>query len=307
MTLEVAVLSFYLLFPLLYPQQENLAKFFGKSLSDNNKVATVRNLKYFIEHPTTESLLYEKIPEIRNLMEELELDTKEELYISSNGSMRAFEYGQEKFTQGHTVVNGKNYTTTVSANDASFSQILWDSQKRMTEKTVWNNSTKSSLMKMLKKSEYKYDFKNDPTRVSVIDSIDYEKKSAETTTYNENGKPIVYQTFNVKNGKRSAISKIRYTYDKKGRLTKESFTSYVKGTPNSQTTFSYTAKSSNPDSFYYEDGILRKKTIYIAESLWEETIQFDYMYTIKAVYDNGKKISEDIYMGNKKIRSRNYE
>ncbi len=306
MTLESAILSFYLLFPVWNESQEYLIKS-AQKLSASNNQGLVRNMNYFLEHPrlaiNDADLVISGMP---NLMEELGMSAQEILFSDEDGKLRTFEYGIEKLSSGSVPAssskNSDFYSAVVSSNDKLFTQTLRDKNSRVVEKTTWQNASNSNGISIVRKTTYKYDYGSDSA--SLCEKEDYLSHMVTRISYNQSGKETSEQSYVRKDGTLYTVSKVYYSYDKLGRISSVSNNSFEKGIPNTKTVYKYTNVSTKPDSSYYEDGVLRIQTVYSAENLWEVTTFFDRRYKIIASYDNGRKICETVYLNGNVQRTR---
>ena len=62
-----------------------------------------------------------------------------------------------------------------------------------------------------------------------------------------------------------------------------------------------------PVTTFYEDGVLRMKTIYTTEKEYVQSVFFDNDASVRVEYRNGKKYSEIFYFGNKERQKKIYE
>lgn len=305
MTIEAAILSFYLLFPAHGDDAAYFASYAraaGKSENPVNKQSLVRDITYMLDHPrialTGTEIDTSNIP---NLMAELGLASKEQQFYDSDGSLRATETGVERTSYG----NSPQGRTTVFANDFLFTQTIRDEQNRITEKTVWQNARTSDKIKMLSKMTWTY--KQDSQQPSFYEEEKIAEQTAKRIYYKESGLPEKEQDYVIYGGAWHSSGRKVYAYDDQGRLVSESDFSNYRGVPDTKMRYSYTEFSSKPNTFYYENGMLRVKTEYSGEEDWIETTYFDRHYNIQAIYKNGRKVGENVYTDGVLKRSRTYD
>ncbi len=310
MTIETAVLSFYLLFPLLSPGQEKLAASCNRNLNPRNRDLVVGSLEYLLDHPEDAHHDPAQVAGeaaridtsgIPRLMESLGLSSGDLPFYSGEGMLRSMESGVEKSSWG--AVDGGN--ASVYANDRRFVQSVRDGSSRIVEKTVWSNAKEFKNIKLLRKMRYSYT--GDSQDPSFLEDEDFEAQTVRQVHYDAAGRISLEQDYVVWGGARHSSGSRRFSYDSRGRLASESSSGGGNGTPATRTRYVYTGSSSKPDTFYYEDGMLRTKTEYSAENDWVQTTYFSSHYSISASYRNGVKVSESVYSDGKLQRTRTYE
>ncbi|MBQ6565551.1 MAG: RHS repeat protein [Treponema sp.] len=310
MTIEAAVLSFYLLFPVWSEGQEQLAASCGKNISPRNKGLIVAGIEDMLGHPEdahhdaalvageAATIDTSSIP---RLMERLGLSSGDVPYYSGKGTLRSLESGVERSSWGAGTEGGSS----VYANDKNFVQTVRDDRSRITEKTVWRNAKESKNIKLLRKMSYQY--AGDSQAPSFMEDENLEAQTVSQLRYDAAGRVVSEKVFVIWDGRRHPGGSKSYSYDSQGRLASESTSAGAGGVPATRTRYVYKGLSSKPDSFYYEDGMLRSKTEYTAENDWVQTTYFSSRYNIAASYKNGVKVSESVYSDGKLQRTRSYE
>ncbi len=310
MTIETAVLSFYLLFPLWSGQQEQLASACGRKLMPRNRELVVSSLENFLAHPedahhdpalVAGDAAAIDTASIPNLMARLGLYSGEQPFYDGGGRLRSHELGVEKASWGSREAGAAS----VYANDRQFVQSVRDEQSRVVEKTVWRNAKESKNIRLLRRLRYRYT--GDSQIPASLEDENLEGQTVTMISYDAAGRIAREQEYVIWGGRRHAGQSRSCSYDAQGRLIAESSSAGANGTPATRTRYVYTAASSKPDSFYYEDGMLRTKTEYSAENDWLQTTYFSSHYSIAARYRNGVKVSESVYSDGTLQRTRSYE
>ncbi|MBQ9538542.1 MAG: hypothetical protein IJU95_04670 [Treponema sp.] len=310
MTIEAAVVSFYLLFPVWSEGQEQLASACGRKLAPRNREVVVSSLEYLLQHPEDAYHDPAKVAgesaridtsSIPRLMESLVLSTGDVHFYGGDGSLRSLESGVEKASWGG-VSEG---TASSYANDRQFVQSVRDESSRLVERSIWSNSKESRNIRLLRKMRYRYD--GDSQTPSFMEDEDFEAQTVRQLDYDKDGRVVKEQDYVLWGGSRHPGSGRSFTYDSQGRLSSETSFAAKKGVAATRTRYVYTAMSSRPNVFYYEDGMLRSKTEYTAENDWIQTTNFSSHYSIRASYKNGVKVSESVYSDGKLQRTRTYE
>ncbi len=304
MTAEAAVLAFYLLFPVWNGRQELLAHAAKKEFpTAMQKRETLAELTDFLSGKQRVDLADWQIQgNVPRLMDEIGLGAEEVLRKDSDGALRLLEYGVERFA-----TNGGR--TVVSVNDKQFIQTVYDESYRLAEKSVWQNSQEARGIKLLSRSRYGYSSNAVSALPSSLTEELFDEGKVIISGFNADGKTSSVRTYIlVKNGRR-LVQQDSYTYDRQKRLSSEENVSYAASGAKQHVTksvYTYTKNSSRPDTKYYEDGTLRIETSYLAQDKYRTTTYFDNRYSITATFENGKKLSEVIYVNGVKQRERTF-
>ena len=304
MTLEAAVLSFYVLFPVWTDSQSAIALACDKVPSARERIA--KEVSYVLDNPRLAlSDVDSEIQKVGSLMQSLGLDAQEIHYTKDDGTLRLLSYGIEKTSLVSDISAG--VMNNVSVNDKQFTQIVWDEHKRIKEKSVWRNAAVSSAVKMISKETYFYEFKDNPSIVSSVAKEFLSQDKASRTYYTINGRISDLRHYNITKKGWVMTIRERYQYDSSGRVSSLRETSYEKGGIETRTVYSYSENSRHPDTKYYEDGVLRIQTEYSDEEVYKVTTYFQKNFYIEAFYENGRKLKEVVYNNGKVQRTRTFE
>lgn len=304
MTLEAAVLSFYLLFPVVTDGQRYIEhKFVRESLSERQKIQQIAKLKDFLagKHYIDDSSLVINA-NIPLLMNEIGLGAEELLHKKDDEKIRLLEFGVEKFSVEQNCFSGKNV---VNVNNRQFLQTSYDDYYRVIEKTLWLNGEKSSDVKLLQRTVYNYD--DDGTVPATVSHEYISKNKIEQISYNKFGNPVRIHSYTIKDGKRILTNRQSFLYDSSQRIISEETNSYTINAPSSKTVYTYTKKSKEPDTKYYEGGILRISTTYESNDRYRITTYFDNRYSITVTYQDKKRIKEVVYLNGVRQRERTFD
>lgn len=107
-----------------------------------------------------------------------------------------------------------------------------------------------------------------------------------------------YKYDDEKRVQEESITKYSYKYD----FSKKPFKKYVR-----RYVYSYKVQGWPPDVLFYEDGVLRLRTVHVSEKDYTESIFFENDTVVKIDYKNGKKKSEIFYVGDEERFKREYE
>ena len=303
-------MSFYLLFPQWTEGQGGLASLCRRGLTPRHRDLLVSSLEYFLDHPEdahhdaalvagdAASIDTSSVP---RLMEMFGLSSGGNSFYSDDGTLRSLESGVERASWGEW----NDFSSSSYANDRQFVQSVRDKSGRIVEKTVWKNALDYKSIKMLRKMSYSYE--GESQSPFFLEDEDFAAQTVRQLHYDSAGRVTREQLFVIWGGSRHPGGSKSYGYDSQGRLSSESSSAGSGGTPATKTRYVYTSVSSKPNSFYYEDGMLRTKTEYTAENDWVQTTYFSSHYSISATYRNAVKVSESVYADGKLQRTRTYE
>ena len=74
-----------------------------------------------------------------------------------------------------------------------------------------------------------------------------------------------------------------------------------------QEKFIYHEYSKNPDILYFENGVLRRKTVYKDDSNYSVTVYFDTNHSVVTDYKDDLKILEVFYFNDSELRRNSFE
>ncbi len=334
MTLEALILSLYLFFPSLNPMQEQLTKSLNLDTYVFQDVMQQRNqlsrlyAQYFpesenqpfypdyyadtdeyaessqkwilkeLENPKFDSMS-ESLSFIAGLSENGQ-SISEIVYLASNQNLRQFEYGAENLSLNYL---NDSSTEIVNANDDTITLTQYDENYHLIEKTVWKNS-KTSLedMKMISRARYEYKKTESDWALDGVSEESFLGNIQVQTVYDQDLNPISIKNYDTSSGSKKLSKVINRTYNKDRQITSEETIEYGKIESRKKNVFKYTTKADFPDYDFYEDGILRIRTIYKSNKDYSQEIFFDDDYRVLATYENNKKVLEQIFIGDMELR-----
>lgn len=242
--------------------------------------------------------------------ETAEPENVEKHLLDSYNRLRLFEFEKEIFIPK----TERKKRILIHSNEKTVTRTFYDKKYRLVKKEEWDMQNKADS-KLLKVTEYEYtqDNKNPSLKKETVDNIKTE------TSYNQNGMPSEAKQFLVEEKSSTLLVNSKWKYDEKNRIIEEQISEYSKNTlvqSKKQKYFYNKVDKENekeepetfpPDYEYYENGLLKIKTVYEKKGTWKNQIFFDDSYSVSTYYVDNKK-TKDVYIQNGTIRrSKSYE
>lgn len=323
MNIASAILSFYLLLPVIYPRQQKLLNLVKPNPNEKENFLLRQELVEFLQNNinSQDALLNQqnalnlenfgedaddfvnpKLAENQN--QENQESVSQNVLVNSLNKIRLFEFGEEKLE-----VNSKNSKKSlVSVNSQTFTLSSYDENARLSEIVEWKNAQNSEDSVMLKKTSFSYEDGFDLDGKSIIKSSrktvqDFQEKTLTVTLYNEDFLPIRSQKFSLdENQNRTSLQSSAFDYDEEKRVVQYREINYYKADNfidaisrlSKKYVYKYSMENSNPDLEYYENNVLRLKIQYLTEQDYIETAFFDNDIKVESRYENNVKISTKI-------------
>ena len=261
--MNVLAVSFflYLLFPVIDESQPWFEKVLvNPPLSESEKFIKKQELVQFLTAPKFVSTKEEE-----SLLEE----SSEMLLLNSRNELSLLQVQDEQLALEH-LPNGSRESITV--NSSQIVRREYDDLLRLASVIVWKNARSASEVLLLSRENYIY-------------------SQGEESHLIRNKNPVR----EVRKGETESV--ITRTFDYDGRLVsqEEVFTLEGKSTVKR---FEYTYTSfSEPNMFYFEDGILRMTQKYEGNSRWRQTVFFDGGFSVVTLYEDFVKVEEHFVEG----------
>ncbi len=319
MNIASAILSFYLLLPVIYPRQQKLLNLVKPNPDERKNfllrqelIEFLQNNKSFQENEQNALFLENSDENAENFTNQQNQEdaenqelTAQNILKNSLNKIRLFEFGEEKLE-----LNSKDAKKSlVSVNSQTFTLNSYDENSRLTEIVEWKNAENSENATMLKKTTFSYEEEFDAQSAkSIIKTTrktveDFQENTLTLILYNENLLPFRSQKFSVdKNGNHTRIQNSAIDYDEEKRIVQYREINYYK-TDNfldaisrlsKRYVYKYSSENENPDFEYYENNVLRLKTQYLNSQDYVETAYFDNNIKVESRYENNVKISSKI-------------
>lgn len=221
--------------------------------------------------------------------------------VTSEGYLRDWQYDGDHIA--YSTENGI-VRSVMTADDEKLILRKYDDRHRMVSETVWNDGYE------LITSETTWDYTEKKVFPEMMTKRLWGQKQVVKVLYTESGFESARSVFQMEDGEEgNLLEKTEWQYDEENRVICILHENNVPAEPadgsepvrNDKTVYTYTDKSSEPDSSYYENGMLVEKTVYLSESTWIQSLFFDDM-EIKATWVDGLKTEEVYYMDGKEVK-----
>ena len=308
-----------------------------KNSIDNNYVeafnSIVANLNYVFSVKTPEILnVIENtnnddnviLDNIQKVAENLENNFVEKRILDSENKLALFSFDNEILS----IQKRDDKNIVISSDEKKTTRRFFDENNRVIKKEIWDisGSFKNSFLK--KEENYFYEeLKSYPKSATL-----FEENTKIELKYNEFGKVVSSEKYDYvpknkekedldKNNKKNVLDKGQnyvltnktvFKYNDSGKITEKTFIeySYVKQkvfSSSKKDVYEYKIKDGLPDYYFYENDILRMKTIYFESDSYITTLYFDNNFVVESVYKNGNHTKDLFYSNGTIIRQKKYE
>lgn len=248
-------------------------------------------------------------------------------YTDSLNNLYQFSY-KEDFAEilSHNNISSKGGSYIAWSSAENCRRLVYDSKSNLEyiEDWVIKGTLKDSYLESVKKFSRSA---ND----TVIEQLIYnkEKPSSVITKLDANQRVLERREFIIKNytpetdlynfdwNKNRKVEYIyEYKYDGEGRVVSETIThfsydykysDYSSSKSVRKSLYSYRRKDCPPDTQFFENGVLRMKTIYRDENNYTKTVFFDGNASVTVEYKKGKKVLEIFSIDGQESFRQSYE
>lgn len=223
-----------------------------------------------------------------------------------DGKLRKISYGNEKTS----IFEKDGFTVLLNADEKTAVRRTFDSNFHLVKKETFSSPQNFEKFSAVSETNYFY---SDDGKLFKTEAENFSKKTRVLKTYRDDGK-IEGETkihFEEENPQTKSIcvkdSEKKWEYDEKGRIKKIILTEYFpaknKKTEKKEhiTSFEYVFEQT-PDTYFYEDGKLRIKTVYDNSTDFTKTFFFDGGFSVVGKYIAGEKVSETTYLDGRALR-----
>lgn len=223
-----------------------------------------------------------------------------------DGKLRKISYGNEKTS----IFEKDGFTVLLNADEKTAVRRTFDSNFHLVKKETFSSPQNFEKFSAVSETNYFY---SDDGKLFKSKAENFSKKTRVLKTYRDDGK-IEGETkihFEEENLQTKSIcikdSEKKWEYDEKGRIKKIILTEYFpvknKKTEKKEhiTSFEYVFEQT-PDTYFYEDGKLRIKTVYDNSTDFTKTFFFDGGFSVVGKYIAGEKVSETTYLDGRALR-----
>lgn len=223
-----------------------------------------------------------------------------------DGKLRKISYGNEKTS----IFEKDGFTVLLNADEKTAVRRTFDSNFHPVKKETFSSPQNFEKFSAVSETNYFY---SDNGKLFKSEAENFSKKTRVLKTYRDDGK-IEGETkihFEEENPQTKSIcvkdSEKKWEYDEKGRIKKIILTEYFPAKNKKIekkehiTRFEYVFEQT-PDTYFYEDGKLRIKTVYDNSTDFTKTFFFDGGFSVVGKYIAGEKVSETTYLDGRALR-----
>lgn len=268
------------------------------------------------------------LDDVKNLVESANSSSIERRIFDSEQNLSLFSFSDEILA----IQKRDNKNILVSSDDKKTIRRFFDEKSRVYKKEIWDIS--GSFQNSYLKNEELYFYDEEKTVPSSATLL--EENFKYKLTYNETGKVVASEKYeyipdtkaaeNEQETKKSNVldkgdnyilrSKTNWKYNDEGKIIEKLFSEYeykkVNKTKKTLTStkkdvYEYKIKDVMPDYYYYENDVLRMKTIYSNEDSYVTTFYFDGGFVVDSVYENATHTKDIFYSNGNIIRQKVYE
>ena len=265
---------------------------------------------------------------VKELVESANSSSIERRIFDSEQNLSLFSFNDEILA----IQKRDNKNILVSSDDKKTIRRFFDEKSRVYKKEIWDIS--GSFKNSYLKNEEHYYYEEEKTVPSTATLL--EENFKYKLTYNDTGKVVISEKYEYvpdskpvekeTETKKSNVldkgdnyilrSKTNWKYNDKGKIIEKLFSEYeykkVNKTKKTLTStkkdvYEYKIKDVMPDYYYYENDVLRMKTIYSNEDSYVTTFYFDGGFVVDSVYENATHTKDIFYSNGNIIRQKVYE
>lgn len=268
------------------------------------------------------------LDDVKNLVESANSSSIERRIFDSEQNLSLFSFNDEILA----IQKRDNKNILVSSDDKKTIRRFFDEKSRVYKKEIWDIS--GSFQNSYLKNEELYFYDEEKTVPSSATLL--EENFKYKLTYNETGKVVASEKYeyipdtkaaeNEQETKKSNVldkgdnyilrCKTNWKYNDEGKIIEKLFSEYEYKKVNKtkktlastkKDVYEYKIKDGMPDYYYYENDILRMKTIYSNEDSYVTTFYFDGGFVVDSVYENATHTKDIFYSNGNIIRQKVYE
>lgn len=268
------------------------------------------------------------LDDVKTLVESANSSSLERRIFDSEQNLSLFSFNDEILA----IQKRDNKNILVSSDDKKTIRRFFDEKSRVYKKEIWDIS--GGFQNSYLKNEELYFYDEEKTVPSSATLL--EENFKYKLTYNETGKVVASEKYeyirdtkateNEQETKKSNVldkgdnyilrCKTNWKYNDEGKITEKLFSEYeyrkVNKTKKTLTStkkdvYEYKIKDGMPDYYYYENDVLRMKTIYSNDDSYVTTFYFDGGFVVDSVYENATHTKDIFYSNGNIIRQKVYE
>ena len=222
--------------------------------------------------------------------EKKSLEEKYLVFKTSSQEIRMLETNDDIFSASPSAQKSRALT---SIADGELQRRFYDENLRLSKIEYWQIASSSAQSKMRRRLEYSFDADG---KVSDRRENDFDAQTASVTFFNADGKIRSSRKNNLLDGKLDSFEIFTYEYDGEGRVLQERRQIFrMQGEKQkrvlSQRSVNKYSGESLVETSFYENSILRLRTVYTDSENYVQTTYFDGGVAVRDFYENGQKIS----------------
>lgn len=232
----------------------------------------------------------------------------EKQLIDSENRLKAYEYGNEIFIPNN-IKNDKREILSVLNNKVE--RKFYDEKWRIIKLEKWIINGAGDYKKNIEEDyEYNSDSFNPAKKIQ-------KKEDNKSVVVYEGDKVIESVNYRIQNQKDYIQNKFQWTYSDDGKILTETSWDYYYKKGNlkrldsvfkkSQKYFYNEKEDCPPDYQYYENDVLKLKTVYISKNEYQTSLYFDESLSVTGYYQNNIHTKDVFYKNGKRIRTETYE
>ena len=221
-----------------------------------------------------------------------EKKTLEEKYLvfkTSSQEIRMLETDTDIFSASASAQ--KNRVLTSIAN-GELQRRFYDEDFRLSKIEYWQIASSSAQSKMWRRRTYAFSAEG---KVSEMHENDFDAQTASITFFNLDGKIRSSRKNNLPGGALDSFEIFTYEYDDESRVLQENRQVFrVQGGKQkrilSQRVVNKYSGEKLSETSFYENSVLRIRTVYIDSENYVQTTYFDGGFAVRDFYENGAKV-----------------
>ncbi len=245
-------------------------------------------------------------------------------FTDSNRALRLHVRNDEAFAVQKT----ESGRTAVRADNKRAVRSRYDDSMRLIARETWDFSKGADAAFIAKSERYDY---GDGTKLRS--AVILEDSARTETTYDAEGRAVRTDFFQPEKDKTPADATppadgaaapkkeallqntTRFIYNAEGKIAEKQQEKYhykdgallANETENIRDVFEYKTPDAEPNHFYYENGILRMKTIYTGVDTYIASMYFDGGYSSEIHYEEGQRTKDLFFLNGTLLRSKTHE
>lgn len=239
----------------------------------------------------------ENVSSEKNSAEEKKsLEEKYLVFKTSSKEIRMLETNDDIFSASSPAQKNRALT---SMAGGELQRRFYDENFRLCKIEYWHIASSSAQSKMRRRKTYAFGADG---KISELRENDFDAQTASITFFYPDGKIRSSRKDNLLDGKLDSFEIFTYEYDGEGRVLQENRKRFQMQDKKQKRVLSqrvvnkYSGEKLFETSFY-ENSILRIRTVYTDGENYVQTTYFDGGFVVRDFYENGRKVSSAVSNG----------